>query len=426
MNTKEDLRAQLSAAREYTLAIYAHLTPAQLQVPLLAIVNPPPWELAHIAWFQEFWCCRERPGRPPRPSRYEHFDAWYNSSVIPHAARWALPHPAYDEILRQMGETFDATLHALERADSGALYPFALSVLHERMHAEALLMTLQTLALPMPPLLEGAAPDESIHVGARAAGRDIAFTGGTYLMGTPPDGSRFVFDNEKWAYPAAVAPFSIASHCVSNAEYAQFVADNGYARREWWSEAGWAWRVAAQALHPATWRQDGTQWLERRYDRWRPPVAAQPALHVNLHEAQAYCAWAKRRLPSEAEWEFAARAGGGPANFPWGDEPALLRDCALEARSCGPLAVGPGESRFGPLAHMLGNVWEWTATPFAPYPGFAADPYADYSEPWFGNHAVLRGGSFVTAACLIHNRFRNFYLPERGDMFVGFRTCALD
>jgi gamma-glutamyl hercynylcysteine S-oxide synthase len=426
LNTKTGLHALLTAARKYTLAIYGHLTPAQLQVPQLAIVNPPLWELAHVAWFQEFWCPRAQPGRPPLPSRYPHFDAWYNSSVIPHAARWALPHPSYAVVLQQMGATLDDTLQALERADAGQLYPFGLAVLHECMHSEALLMTLQTLALPAPPMLERAAEGDAGSDGAAVVARDIAYAGGTFQMGAQPGVSRFVFDNEKWAHRTTVAPFAIASACVSNAEYAQFVDAGGYGRREWWSEAGWAWQAATSARHPAPWRPDGAQWRVRRNDRWEPLDAAQPVLHVNLHEAQAYCAWAKRRLPTEAEWEFAARAGGGPANYPWGDDATLLRDCALDARSGRPVAAGKGDIRLGPLAHMLGNVWEWTATPFEPYPGFAADPYVDYSAPWFANHTVLRGGSFATAACLIHNRFRNFYRPERRDMFVGFRTCAVD
>ncbi len=416
----------LIAARKYTLAIYEHLTPAQLQVPQVAIVNPPLWELAHIAWFQEFWCRRAQPGRAPLPAHYPHFDAWYNSSVIPHAARWLLPHPSYEVVLQQMGETFEDTLQALERADADALYPFGLAALHEGMHGEALLMTLQTLALPAPPLLlERAAPGAAIIGGAEITARDIAYAGGTFLMGAPPGASRFVFDNEKWAHPTTVAPFAIASVCVGNAEYAQFVDDGGYGRREWWSDAGWEWRAASSARYPAHWCKDGSLWLVRWNNRREPMDAAQPVMHVNLHEAQAYCAWARRRLPTEAEWEFAACAGGGPANYPWGEGATLLRDCVLEARNGRPVAAGESDARLGPLAHMLGNVWEWTATPFEPYPGFAVDPYVDYSAPWFGNHTVLRGGSFVTASCLIHNRFRNFYVPGRNDMFVGFRTCAL-
>src|SRR5688572_13780694 len=137
IQTREGLRQMLEAARKYTLAIYAHLTPEQLQVPQWRTVNLPLWELAHIGWFQEYWCRRTRPGRPLLASRYPHFDAWYDSSVIPHAARWKLPHPPMTTVLQQLTETFDDTLTALDESDAGQRYGFALAALHEFMHAEA-------------------------------------------------------------------------------------------------------------------------------------------------------------------------------------------------------------------------------------------------------------------------------------------------
>jgi len=247
VDAKADLRAKLVAVRNYTVAIYAHLTPAQLQVPQLRTVNPPLWELAHIAWFQEFWCRRTRAGGAMLPSRYPHFDDWYNSSVIPHAARWQLPHPPREAILRQMAETLDDTLLALEQADEAAHYFFELAALHEAMHAEALRMTLQTLGLPAPPQASFGANDRASRSSAEIAARDVDFAGGTFLMGTLPGTSRFVFDNEKWAHPVQVRPFAIANRCVSNEDFARFVDESGYARRELWSESGWTWRSAANA-----------------------------------------------------------------------------------------------------------------------------------------------------------------------------------
>ncbi|MFY9511021.1 MAG: SUMF1/EgtB/PvdO family nonheme iron enzyme, partial [Rubrivivax sp.] len=140
--------------------------------------------------------------------------------------------------------------------------------------------------------------------------------------------------------------------------------------------------------HPARWRpREGGRWEVRWFDRWQDLDPAQPVIHVNAWEAEAYCRWAGRRLPSAAEWECAAQAGGDA--FAWGR-----------------------------------SVWEWTATPFAPYPGFAPGPYKDYSAPWFGDHRELRGGSFATHARLHELRYRNFFQPHRHDVFAGFRTAA--
>ena len=242
---------------------------------------------------------------------------------------------------------------------------------------------------------------------------DVAFAGGTFLLGSPAGAGarRFVFDNEKWAHPVALAPFAIARRCVTNDEFAAFVAADGYARREFWTEAGWQWRTRGGSAQPAYWRRADGRWHWRRFDAWRPLAPAEPVMHVNAHEAEAYCAWAGRRLPTEAEWECAAVSAPPAA------------DANLDQHATGPIAAAVPHAG---LAHVFGNVWEWTASPFVPYPGFAADPYADYSAPWFGNHRVMRGGSFATRARLVHARMRNFYLPERHDVFVGFRTCARD
>lgn len=433
------LRTKLTSIRNSTLAVYAHLTPAQMQVAQLPTVNPPLWELGHIAWFQEYWCLRVRNQETPPPSRYPHFDDWYNSSIIPHAARWALSHPSREAILQQMRDTLDATLDALDQADdftaAGAAagpysgsYFFELVALHEAMHAEAFLMTLHTLGLPAPlrhDISSGSEPRVSIPL------RDVEFSGGTFLIGTPRGTtSRFVFDNEKWGHPARVEAFAMANQCVTNEEFAAFVDDGGYDARQWWSEPGWAWRASANASRPSHWRKYGAAWLVRRNDGWHALHAGQPVMHVNLHEAEAWCAWAKRRLPSEAEWEFAATAAGvESATYPWGDDAKPLDHCVIGGRTDRPgaaSAVDPTTATREPMLHMIGNVWEWTGTPFQPYPGFAPDPYADYSAPWFGGHYVLRGGSFMTSPWLIHSRFRNFYTPDRCDMFAGFRTCALD
>lgn len=255
------------------------------------------------------------------------------------------------------------------------------------------------------------------------------------LGGTPQ--LPFVFDNEKWAYPVLVAPFRMAKAAVTNAEFAGFVDERGYTRRELWSYEGWRWRIRSEAEHPAYWRRRESNWQRRHYDAWVELEPHHPVVHVNWYEAEAYCNWAGRRLPTEPEWELAASAAPGvdgngiqpgKRRYPWGDTPPTPHQANLDGARLGCLdvaALPQGDSAFG-CRQMIGNVWEWTASPFYPFPGYIVDhPYREYSAPWFGDQKVLRGGCWATRARLIRNTYRNFFTPERRDVFAGFRTCAL-
>ena len=172
--------------------------------------------------------------------------------------------------------------------------------------------------------------------------------------------------------------------------------------------------------------------MRRRFDQWIPLEERLPVIHVNWFEAEAYCRWARRRLPTEAEWEMAASLDGTGQKhkFPWGDdqptpERANLDWRGLESGGLLPVEALPaGDSSFG-CRQLIGNVWEWTSTWFNSYPGFSAGPYKEYSEPWFGDHKVFRGGCWATRSAMIRSAYRNFYTPDRRDVWAGFRTCAL-
>jgi iron(II)-dependent oxidoreductase len=392
------IAAALHDARRRTLAIYAHLDLESIRFPCIPTVNPPWWELAHVAWFQEYWCLRG--GDFCVASLLDRADSLFDSSTVPHDSRWHLDHPSARALRRYMDDTLDATLDALERTPEERRYFFRLALLHEDMHGEALLMTLQSLGLPAPPIDARDPPPSPVE-----APRDVRFEGGEFLQGTLR--GDFVFDNERLAHRASVAAFAMSTRPVTQGEFAAFVA-------------------ATHAPAPVYWRRDGSTWLARRFDQWAPIDPAAPMIHVTLDEALAFCRWAGRRLPTESEWEFAARNGGREDRYPWGDEPAENAP-ALDFRHRGPSAAlaDPAPSASG-LAQMLGGVWEWTSSPFAPYPGFSPDPYRDYSQPWFHTHFVMRGGCFATRSRIANNRFRNFYLPDRADVFAGFRTCALE
>lgn len=415
------LAAALQDARAQTLALMRGIDGARLLGPKLDIVNPPLWELGHLGWFQEFWCLRRQPGGAFAPSMLHNGDALYDSSRVAHATRWDLPLPSLAMTLAYIGEVLARVLERLARGD--AIGYFAeLALYHEDMHAEALTYTRQTLGYEAPWHKQGMSAEYEANV-------DIDIGGGDFLLGACQDG-RFVFDNEKWAHPVFVAPFKIARDAVSNRDFLVFVEDGGYREARFWSAPGWQWRLSRQAERPVYWRAVDGVWIERRFDRWLALELEAPAMHVSWHEAQAYCAWADRRLPSEAEWEFAASSlpnSTTKRRYPWGDSAPSMTQANLDSAYGGTVSVAglpAGDSGWG-VRQMIGNVWQWTADSFGPYPGFVADPYQQYSQPWFGNHRVLRGGCFATRARLIRNTWRNFYTPERNDVFAGFRTCAI-
>jgi iron(II)-dependent oxidoreductase len=320
-------------------------------------------------------------------------------------------------------------------------YFLNLVLLHEQMHDEAITYTRQTLSYPAPeiavvnkvPLAE---KDALSSQTTDCLTGDAEIPGGKFILGSAHE-QGFVFDNEQLAHKVEIAPFAISKTAVTNGEFKHFVEGSGYRRSELWSAEGWQWRTAVGAEHPVYWRREGIDpWLRRNFDEWVALDERLPVMHVNWHEADAYCRWVGRRLPTEAEWEMAASAepaadGRGltmrKRAFPWGDDSPTADRANLDWRALGCIpvdALHAGDSAFG-CRQMIGNVWEWTASDFQPYPGFVAGPYKEYSAPWFGDHKVLRGGCWVTRSNLIHNNYRNFYPPDRRDVWAGFRTCAL-
>jgi iron(II)-dependent oxidoreductase len=428
MSLCAELDAWVTDARERTLRLIADLSEAELFGPRLSIVNPLRWEIGHVAWFQERWFLRHVLDRAPLIAGA---DALYDSSAIAHDLRWDLPLPSRDQTLDYLAAVEDAMRESLARGEAGPDHGYfvRLGVLHEDMHDEAFVYTRQTLGYSAPP----AAADPTSLPDDGALPGDVAVPGGEFPLGAARD-EAFVFDNEKWAHVREVAPFVIARAPVTQSQFAEFVDDGGYRREEHWTESGLVWLRQSAAEHPVYWRRVDGVWQRRHFDTWRALEPHRPMAFVCAHEADAYCRWARRRLPTELEWEVAAAGeaqglGLSPRKrrYPWGDEAPTPIHANLGLYCSGPrdVAAHPeGDSAFG-CRQMLGNVWEWTATDFQPYPGFLVDPYADYSLPWFGTHRVLRGGCFATQARLIRSSWRNFYTPDRRDVLAGFRTCAL-
>jgi iron(II)-dependent oxidoreductase len=430
----EELVGWVREAAQRLTDLVADLDDKQMVGPLIPTINPLIWEIGHITWFQEIFVLRRQLSEPPL---IPHADAIWDSGTIPHDTRWLLTLPSREETLGYVHEVTDRVSERLTRPDATAQlrYIARYAVHHHDMHTEALTYTRQTLGYP-PPVLPGLspAPGAASPPEAGPLDGDAEVGGGRFLLGADR-GEEFVHDNEKWIHPVELAPFAIARAPVTQASYAAFVGDGGYRRRELWGDDGWAWRASTGAEGPAYWRRGPGGYERRHFDRWVPLEPHRPVSHVCWHEANAYCRWAGRRLPTEAEWEAAAIGEPGASGalsaarrrFPWGGGPPGADRANMDwqhARTVDVAAHPAGDSAFG-CRQMIGNVWEWTATTFDAYPNFEQDAYRDNSWPFFGHRKVLRGGAWATRSRFIRSTTRNYFTPDRRDVLAGFRTAAL-
>lgn len=390
---RADLATALNESRAALLRVFdayrRGLNDAALRVPPSPELNPPLWELGHVGWFEEHWIGRNPtsqrtagsaadPLAPRAASLLPEAGALYDSSRVAHDTRWALPLPDVAATLDYLAAVREQTLTLLRVAaeDDAALYFFRLALFHEAMHREAWTYMAQTLDI-------GLSLDVPRPQAAPAA--DLALPGGRWMLGHAAPG--FAFDNELPPHAVELAPFAIDPTPVTWARFLPFVDAGGYDDERYWTAAGWDWRQRNDMTQPRYLRRSNGHWQQKSFGAWQTLAPDLPAMHLTCHEAHAWCEWAGRRLPAEAEWEMAACLT--PATgFAWGE------------------------------------VWEWTASPFMPYPGFVAHPYRDYSLPWFGSRPVLRGASFATADAIRHPRYRNYFTAERNDIFAGFRSCA--
>lgn len=424
----DDLIDDLIDTRKRTLELVNGLSPQQIIGPKLDIVNPLLWEIGHAAYFHELWTLRHLDGAKPL---LKNADELYDSINIAHNDRWDLPLLSLDETKNYMQQVLDAEIERLKNKNLSAqdIYLTRYAVFHEDMHSEAYTYSRRTLNYPMPLLSDSVLNDESYDAGALHG--DAEIEGGKFLLGADKN-IDFCFDNEKWLHPVDVKPFAIARAATTYSQFAEFVDAGGYENEKLWQDEGWSWLQKNKVRLPNGWKKDADgNWLIKQFDSWSAMRPHAAVIHVNWFEASAWCRWAGRRLPAEAEWELAA--SGSPDNinakrlYPWGNEMPTEKHLNMNARAMRTIDAGAlpdGDSAFG-CRQMLGNVWEWTADTFKPYPGFEADMYQDYSQPLFGSTKVLRGGAWPTRSRMIRNSWRNYYGAERNDVFAGFRSCAL-
>jgi iron(II)-dependent oxidoreductase len=425
----------LTTARCRTLELVAPLGEVQLTRQHSPLMSPIVWDLGHIANFEEQWMRRAHDPRGRRDDEARRRDHLYDAVAHPRARRRRLPLLEYPDCLRYLDDTRRHTLATIARStfpgDDPLLaggFVHAMLAQHEAQHSETILQTIQLIDdLVYEP------PRRQEPPGALASFGDAVeavVPAGPFLMGT--DDRSLAYDNERPAHDVVLPRFRIDLCPTTNGQFLRFMDDGGYRRRDLWTPDGWRWAVDTGAAHPAQWSRasDGT-WWERVFGRIVPLALDQPVIHVCWYEADAYARWAGKRLPTEAEWEKAAAwdlETGTARRYPWGDGAPTPELANLDQVTCSPAAVGAyprGVSYFG-CHQLLGDVWEWTASDFAAYPGFVAFPYPEYSELFFGRrYKVLRGGSWATQPMVARNTFRNWDLPQRRQIFAGFR-CARD
>ena len=426
----ESYLAILDEVRKHTYQLTSPLSEAAITTQHSPLMSPVAWDLGHVANFEELWFLQNLRGRKPINPDYNQI---YDAFTQPRNRRHTLPLPSLQDCYAYMKDVRQRVKDSLIQASLDYSDPllkdgflFEMLIRHEMQHQETMLITLQIMeqGLYSPPF-DSSLPESDTN----SANKEMRYIpGGKFTMGWQHDS--FAYDNEKPAHPREVESFLIDPYPVTNGEFLDFIVNDGYKRREFWSDAGWQWRQESDIGSPMYWRERDGDWFLRRFDEILPVNPREPVMHVSWYEAEAYSNFAGKRLPTEAEWEYAASWNpdtGAKLSYPWGDD--VMNDNAnLNQRTFRPAETGayPGSASPCGVHQMIGDVWEWTSGNFEAYPGFRAFPYDEYSKVFFGDdYQVLRGGAWATHDRVITNTFRNWDYPIRRQIFAGFR-CAKD
>ncbi|HET9149186.1 MAG TPA: ergothioneine biosynthesis protein EgtB [Alphaproteobacteria bacterium] len=416
-DARATLGARLQAARARTLALAARLSPEDQQAQSMADASPTKWHLAHTTWFFETFVLA------PNVAGFRCFDeafgylfnSYYESvgARHPRPARGLLTRPPLARILDWRARTEDELSRFVDTASDdlfAAAAPMVdLGTHHEEQHQELILMdALHLLSVnPLAPAYaDGPSPLTSAAVSSPL--RWLEIEGGLVHIGH--DGAGFAFDNECPRHKVWLEDFALADRLVTNGEFLEFIDSGGYRDPLYWLSDGWAWVASEGAEHPIYWREQDGRWTEFTLHGRIPLDPARPVAHLSYFESDAYARFRGARLPTEAEWEHAAECGTEDR------EANLLDGGALVAL---PAPAGSG------LRQTIGDLWEWTASAYSPYPGFvpAVGAVGEYNGKFMSGQMVLRGGSFATPAGHIRPTYRNFFYPHQRWMFSGLRLA---
>jgi ergothioneine biosynthesis protein EgtB len=414
VDPRTELLGRYRQVRTALEAACAPLAPEDLVVQSMPDASPAKWHLAHTTWFFETFVLSD-PAlgdyRPFHPRFGYLFNSYYDAvgDRHPRPKRGLLTRPSADEVYRYRAHV-DAEmvdrLHAVSDADFARLLPvIELGLNHEQQHLE-LLFTDVKHAFAQNPLRPTYRESRTAGPANVAPVRWLPFDAGVRRIGHA--GDAFAFDNERPAHRVFLEPFALASRLVTCGEFLQFMADDGYGRPELWLSDGWAARRQQSWEAPLYWEKHGNDWHTFTLGGMRPVTDAEPVCHVSYYEADAFARWAGERLPTETEWEVAA-AG------------LLVAGNLLEEDLLHP--TPPTDAQ--PLVQLFGDVWEWTQSPYVPYPGYRplAGALGEYNGKFMCNQMVLRGGSCVTPRSHIRSTYRNFFPPEARWQFTGLRLA---
>lgn len=420
-----ELARRLQRARNRTLALtdYDDGVLLKQHSPLM---SPLVWDLAHVGSQEELWLVRDVGGRPPLRCD---IDQMYDAFQHPRSTRPSLPLLSPTDSRRYIADVRDKALDILDHTplegtpllENG--FAFGMIVQHEQQHAETMLATHQIRDGDRI-LTEKPLPDTQPRTPLPT---EVMVPSGAFTMGTSVE--PWALDNERPAHRVDLPAYWIDTTPVTNGMYGQFMTDGGYDNPSWWHPDGWRHRHETGLHAPKYWHRADGQWVRKRFGTIEPVPEDEPVQHVCWYEADAYARWAGRRLPTEAEWEKAARfdpSSGRSRRYPWGDSEPTAEHANLGGDTLRPAPAGSypaGASALG-IRQLIGDVWEWVSSDFQPYPGFTVFPYEEYSQVFFGSdYKVLRGGSWAADSAATRATFRNWDYPIRRQIFAGFRTA---
>lgn len=422
---KKPLLEQFHNTRNQTLELVKTLEKDDYVVQTAFYMSPPKWHIGHVSWIYEAILSKIDKNYEFYSKEFsEYLNSYYQQFGVPHdkGARGIISRPTVDQIFQYFNNVNQRVENFIKSKDLSKedMRLITMGFHHECQHQELMIYDLQHLLADQYRPVKKNEHSRTVEIEPKP----IAIHGGVYTMGY--NGNEYCYDIELPEHKVYLNDYKIDSLLITNKQYQEFIDDKGYETFKYWLSDGWEKVKKNNWGSPMYWEKIEDEWMVRDFIGLRKLNPEEPVCHVSYYEADAYCKWAGKRLPSEAEWEKAAcwdETTQQKTIFPWGnDQPSEKKTNLLESHLWGCTNVGSypeGVSHYG-CHQMIGDVWEWTSSEFIGYPGFKSG-FDEYNDKWFANQKVLRGGSFGTPKMSIRGSYRNFFRLDERWLFSGFR-----